>query len=411
MTETLLLRMPDANRPASWLVVDAFGNRMGSQQTGPLADAAMAASGRRLRVCVPGSAVTLLHADIPTHNAQKILQALPFALEDRLAEDVESLHFAVGTRDDRGYPVAVVTRTRMRQWLDELAAAGLKPAEIIPDTLALPVRDNTLILVADDDVQLLARFPDGDGIAADTALMPLLIRRHLAMLPEVLRCTHVLVHTVNDSEAQTINDLLAGMSLEITYRPLNAGAIGLMAAAAGSSQSINLMQGEFGVHGSVSEHWHRWRVTAMLLITLCVVFIGQQLVSEIGLRREANALNAQVTTLFHQALPDVTRIVDPQAQMQQRLKQLTGGTADATGLLPMLTAVGATLQLQSGVQLQGFSFHGGNLQLQVQASSIDALNSMKSALVQNSAFQVNLDSVNSSAGQTTGRLTLSGSGK
>ena len=59
MTETLLLRMPDADRPASWLVVDAFGNRMGQAQTGTLMEAAPLATGRRLRVCVPGSAVML----------------------------------------------------------------------------------------------------------------------------------------------------------------------------------------------------------------------------------------------------------------------------------------------------------------------------------------------------------------
>ncbi|MGH8283556.1 MAG: type II secretion system protein GspL [Gammaproteobacteria bacterium] len=410
MTETLLLRMPEADRPASWLVVDTFGNRMGQPQTGPLAEVAAAATTRRLCVCVPGYAVTLLHADIPTHNTQKIQQAVPFALEDKLAEDVETLHFAVGARDARGYPIAAVTRIRMRQWLDDLMAAGLKPAEMLPDMLALPVREGTLVLASDEDGQLLARFPDGDGIAADTALMPLLIRQHLAGLPEAQHCTHALIHAASDSDAQAIGGLLAGMSLEIAYRPLNAGAIGLMAATAGHSQGINLLQGEFGLHGSARENWHRWRITAMLLCALCVVLIGQQVVSEVGLRHQADVLDTQVTTLFHQALPDTTRIVDPRAQMQQRLKQLTGGGASTSGLLPMLTAVGATLQSQNGVQLQGFSFHGGSLQLQVQAASIDALNNMKSALAQNSAFQVNLDSVNSSAGQTTGRLTLSGSG-
>ena len=116
MSETLLLRMPDAGRPAQWLVVDAFGNSMGLVQSGTLMDAAASASGRRLRVCVPGSAVLLLHANIPSSNTQKILQAVPFALEDRLAQDVDNLHFAVGIRDARGYPVSVVTKTQMQQW-------------------------------------------------------------------------------------------------------------------------------------------------------------------------------------------------------------------------------------------------------------------------------------------------------
>lgn len=73
----------------------------------------------------------------------------------------------------------------------------------------------------------------------------------------------------------------------------------------------------------------------------------------------------------------------------------------------MLMAVGAALQSQSNVQLQSFSYHDGSLRLQVQAGSIDALDAMKSLLAKNSAFHVDMDSISSSAGQTTGRLTLS----
>ncbi|MGH8377910.1 MAG: type II secretion system protein GspL, partial [Gammaproteobacteria bacterium] len=232
----------------------------------------------------------------------------------------------------------------------------------------------------------------------------------LAALPEAQRCTRALIHATSDSEAQAIGDLLTGMSLEIAYRPLNNGTICLMATTVRDSRSINLLQGEFSLHDGALARWQRWRTAVALLVVLCIVFIVQQGVSEFSLRRESAALNAQITALFHQALPDVTRVVDPQVQMQQRLNQLTGGGASNTGLLPLLAAVGTTLQSQSGVQLQGFSYHGGTLQLQVQAANIDALNSMKSALTQNSSFQVSLDSVNSTSGQTTGRLTLSGSG-
>ncbi|MGH8363732.1 MAG: type II secretion system protein GspL, partial [Gammaproteobacteria bacterium] len=93
MSETLVLRMPEAGRPATWLVMDAFGNRMGQPGSGTLAEAAVNADGRRLRACVPGAQTLFLHADLPTRNSHKIQQGLPFALEDRLAEDIENLHF------------------------------------------------------------------------------------------------------------------------------------------------------------------------------------------------------------------------------------------------------------------------------------------------------------------------------
>lgn len=406
MTETLLLRMPDADRPASWLVVDAFGNRMGQAQTGTLMEAAPLATGRRLRVCVPGSAVMLLHADIPSNNALKILQAVPFALEDRLAEDVDTLHFAVGAHEAHGYPVAVVTRARMRQWLNDLAAVGLAPAELLPDVLALPVRAHTLVL-APDDRQMLARFPDGVAVIAETPLMPLMLERHLSVLPATETCTHALVYASDETLAPEIHNMLAALRLETTYRPLNDGAIALMATTARDSRAINLLQGEFGPHGGAMEYWRRWRSAAGLLAALCAVFIVQQAVGEFRLRHEATRLDSQVAALFHQTLPDVTHMVDPQVQMQQRLNQLTGGGANSAGLLVMLTAVGAALQSQSNVQLQSFSYHDGSLQLQVQAGSIDALDAMKSLLTKNSAFHVDMDSISSSAGQTTGRLTLS----
>jgi general secretion pathway protein L len=405
--------MPTAGQPAAWLVVDAFGNRMGQPHYGTLAEVAPFAAGRRLRVCVPGTEVVLLYADLPTHNQRKILQAVPFALEDRVAEDLDNLHFAVGAHEARGYPVAVVTRAHMRQWLEELNAVGLMPAELVADVLTLPTREHTLI-VALDDGQVMARFPDGSGIVADRTLMPLLLKRQLAMLPDAQACTHALVYTADDAAQQAANTLFADLDLEISYSHLNAGAIGVMVGGPRTPQVINLLQGAFGRRAGAAEYWLRWRVAAVLLAALVAIFIAQQAVSEFQLRREADSLRTQVAALFHSAMPDMQNVSDlgvMKSVMRRRLSQLTGGEGNAAGLLPMLTPVATALQSQTGSQLQGFSYHAGVLQLQVQAGSIDALNNLKSALVQDAAFQVQLDSVNSSAGQTTGRLTLRGGGK
>src|SRR5690348_12820463 len=98
MAESLFLQLPRADGTARWLLVDALGNRIGFVQKGSLADAAAQAQGRRLTVLAPGEHVTLLFADIPSSSPQKVLQAAPFMLEDRLAEDVDTLHFAAGLR-------------------------------------------------------------------------------------------------------------------------------------------------------------------------------------------------------------------------------------------------------------------------------------------------------------------------
>lgn len=407
MSETLVLRMPEAGRSATWLVMDAFGNRMGQPGSGSLAEAAEIADGRRVRVCVPGAQTLFLHADLPTRNSHKIQQGLPFALEDRLAEDIESLHFAVGARDARGYPTIVVTRAHMQAWLDELTAAGLTPAEVVVDVLALPVREHSLVTVPDGE-QVLVRFPDGSGIVADRTLAPLLIQRQLAKLPEAQQCTHALVYAADESAQQETTALLAGLNLEIAYSHLGSGAIGLMGGGSRAPQVINLLQATFARRDGAAGYWPRWRVAVVLLAALVAILIVQQGVSEFRLRRQSAAQQEQIAALFHRALPGVTRMVEPRVQMEQRLSQLTGGSGSATGLLPMLANVGAAMQAQSGLQLQGISYHGNVLQLQVQAGSMDALHGLQSALASNAALEVQMDSVSSAAGQTTARLTLHG---
>jgi general secretion pathway protein L len=102
------------------------------------------AAGRRLVVFVPGLAVRLASVQVPARQAQKILQAAPYALEDQLAEDVDTLHFAIEDAPQRRpagapHPVAIVARERMEQWLAPLRARQLKPDALVPETLCLPM--------------------------------------------------------------------------------------------------------------------------------------------------------------------------------------------------------------------------------------------------------------------------------
>src|SRR5690606_3089436 len=131
-------------------VVDGHGARLGSVQSGTLAEAAPQTIGRRVILLVPGPDVLLAEPVLPLKSGAKLAQIVPFALEEQLATDVEDLHFAVGKRDGRpGTPVAVVSRARMQEWQDTLTAAGIHADSIYAETAALPVTPNGVTLVID----------------------------------------------------------------------------------------------------------------------------------------------------------------------------------------------------------------------------------------------------------------------
>ena len=109
MAETLVIRLRAApEAPASWLIVDANGARSGPARSGTVADALPLAAGRRVLLLVPGSEVALAEPELPLRGGARVAQAVPFALEEHLASDVDALHFAIGSRADSamGTPVA-----------------------------------------------------------------------------------------------------------------------------------------------------------------------------------------------------------------------------------------------------------------------------------------------------------------
>ena len=108
MRNTLLLRKDPDNAAAwRWLKLDNEGQPRGSIHAGVLADAASEVSGQRIVVLAPGSDGLLTRVRIPGRGRQKLLRAVPYALEEQLSEVVENLLFAVGSaQEDDAWPVA-----------------------------------------------------------------------------------------------------------------------------------------------------------------------------------------------------------------------------------------------------------------------------------------------------------------
>ena len=114
MSEFLVIRLGNnPDQPAEWIAVDSSGARRSDLMSGMLAEAAADIGGRDVIVLVPSAEVLTTSVDIPVKGA-KLQAALPYALEEFLADDVDNLHFAAGARRSSGRtPVSVVSRENM----------------------------------------------------------------------------------------------------------------------------------------------------------------------------------------------------------------------------------------------------------------------------------------------------------
>lgn len=117
-------------------------------------------------VLVPSEDVLTLPVDLPFATRAQRIAALPFALEDAVAEPLATLHFALGTEvAPRRHIAGVVRHARMQAWVALLAEADLDPAILMPDALALPLPPAGAWVVRADGERCLVRTDTGGGFA------------------------------------------------------------------------------------------------------------------------------------------------------------------------------------------------------------------------------------------------------
>ena len=406
MSETLVIRLRAADEaPASWLIVDENGTRSGPVQSGPVADALGASQGRRVVLLLPGSEITLAEPELPVRGGARIAQAVPFALEEQLASDVEALHFAVGARPSgsAGTPVAVASRSTLERWLAQCDAAGLELSAAYADTAAVPVAGTGCTLLL-DGAQLYVRRADSLPYLLDAE--PLGTALDLALpRPAIEGETgeHVTFYT-STAEYERYRDLIEGLrtrTATLQVKLLPDGPLPLLATQAVGGAGVNLLQGAYGPRSSLRTRMREWRLPAALAAAVVLLFVGSQAALWWQQSRVERALDAQITEIFAQALPGQP-VVDARAQMQGALG--TGGAAGG-GLLPAITVIAQAMAQAPAARLKSVSFRNNVIELNLTAPSIETLDGIKQGMNRD-GFTAEIQSANPNGTVVDGRLQL-----
>jgi len=156
MAETLLiLYNPDNRDQAHWVFINEHGTP-GNLTHGPLSELGQIARGHRATLLLDSSHINLTQVNIPSQNRKNQLLAIPFALEDALADDIEELHFAAGTRQsDNRIPVITINRGLLEDIIADFIHAGVVIDAVCADLLALPLNNNQWTLLLDNERALI----------------------------------------------------------------------------------------------------------------------------------------------------------------------------------------------------------------------------------------------------------------
>jgi general secretion pathway protein L len=424
MADWLLIRFSNDPGNVDYLTCDAAGRIVEPLRRGPVAAAARDAAGKRICALAPASDVLLTDAEVPAKSGTRFQQIVPYALEEQVAQDIESLLFAVGRRvgDSARIPVAVVSRALLDDWLSQLRGAGLEPECLYADSSLVPENPGQAVLVLSDDSVLLraagaqpvtlplAALSEALDLLRPAALPALVTEAAtpaLAPAPVADFGGNGLVVYAGEAEWQQYGATIEAEREHfeaLSVQLLPDGPLGLFAQSLPGTTAINLLQGPYAPVSPLAGGLKAWRIAAALLLGLLVLHGIGGATQLLMLKRTERRLDQSISETFEQAMPGEHNTSNARHRMEARLTSVQGST-DSSGLLAMLSAVAQARNGANGTAVQALSYRAGLLELQLTAPGADALDHISQQL-RSQGWQADLTSGTSGSGAYQGRIQM-----
>ncbi len=384
MTETLFIRLgSQAHDIIHWLVladvsadepeIIASGELQGIKQ---LSELTAKAEHRKVQIFVPGCDVLLKRLNVPAKSNRAMRQAVPYMLEDSLAEEVEELFFAYADlpndSDGNNCFTAIVAHKQMEQWLSWLAGAGIYTKSILPDILAMPIHEGGWSAVAIGDTeqqQFIVRQSIWQGFALDTNAWQLQCQA-FAHQQKVEKDEGNEQNT--SIEIQAYSPLVHSEQLAITAKPEELPLVLMAQNLNGKLNRFNLLQGQYKLNETRSNASQQWLWVAAVAMFALLLSLGHKGVQLWQLNAEKENVKQAIIANYKKAFPKTkrVRISTIKSQLNRELA-LLGGVSEQQGFLAMLAKVQPAFAKVPALKPESLKFDGKRQELRIQAVAKD----------------------------------------
>ena len=397
MSERLFIRLgTKIENSCSWLVwseqeqeIIASGELMDAHQLESLAERA---GNRPVDVLVPSSAMVLTQVSLPEKGQRQALKALPYMLEETIAQDVEQMHFVTGVKEGNTISVAVVAHEQIQSWLSWLKDAGLVVKRLLPDCLALPRMECEWAALTIGN-ELLIRTANGLGhsIPADW---------QQTVLPRLL--------PVQDAEDEQDKITIANYGeLELEGAELHPQPIELpmLTLAKGALQTpINLLIGPYRPKREYSKNLLLWKNAAMVIGAALLLGMLNKGITIYQAHQQIDDLKAQQVAIYKK-VTGRRNTTNLNFQMNNILKKLQG-SGNSSDFFDMLNKLEPAFTKLTDVKPTSLRFDARRNELRMQISAKDYAEVDKFKVLLQSKFEFDAGVISNDEERVTTALTL-----
>lgn len=392
-------------------------------------------------VLLPGTLV--IHKQLPINSGQRkhLSTALPFMIEEELADDIESMHLAsYQHRKSDQVSVSAVPHEQMQSLLSCLEEQGISAQQVIAELQFLQGVPRELNLLLENDSCILSA-PDHSTVCLDyEALRFVLSHWGEKTTEDILQTDEELV--AEDAEALVsarikFADGLVPLATEkreqvkrcldengwlVVEEPLTNTTFEYLASlyfsSRRSAELVDLRHGPYQCPKRASRKMRRWKPLALVASIWLLLELGLKVGEGLMYQQKAQDYWQESAALYLEVFPQDQQVLEAQAhsagsinlkgRMESRLKN-AGQKVSGEAFLPLLQQVSAVSSSLPDSKLKpvsmDFNDASGKMVLELKADSLEGIDKLLAA-VKSSGLSARLDSAIQEKAGVNARMTI-----
>lgn len=345
MAQQVTIMLHESKTTADWVITD-LDKKIQSKAIDRALSLLPFDQNNKYIVIIPGQDVLLTTATLPQLSPYRRQQALPYALEEQLLDELDTLHFAPGPfSPDQPLPVAVIKKTVLEHWLHILQQQHITPHILIPTTLALPIKNNQWGIGITHDIAHVRTGPYS-GFSCDKINLDLLLS----------------LKKIEEKQSPTISqvaDLL--LAMDIDHYPF----INLLQSPYVSSTALKFF----------SPNKKIWQWVGLAFLSWIILLFLQSLGTDILLYAKHYHRQQQLAALYKRYQLNATT-----PNVEKMLETILKKTITKKNKILFLDWLDILASISPIVRIEYLHFQPQSIQLEFTAASISDLNEYIAAL-------------------------------
>ena len=342
-------------------------------------------------IVIPQQYVYLTQVELPEKASRQLLSAIEYQVEDQLAQDIESQHFAIGNTSENPVTIAVVSRAIMERCMALARSHDLRLTNIIPELFLCPWPGEGVTLSEGYDGWLL-RYGKYLGLKCNSEALPTML--------ELLR--HDIEFDTITFYAEEIEVAPEVENYTLQREPLSSNRLAFV-----DGPLIDLQQRDFQLSSAWRSLAKTWQWIGLIFVVLLVVGAYSKAIALHELEEDLAAIKQQQYDLLKPHLPaDTSPATNLKKRLIERLQQVRAGQREQ-GFLKLLLDFTRARSSYPSVQISRIGYQDNKLSFEISSSQLNDIEALLET-VKKQGVNAKLLSLSIKPEQSSGRLELRG---